>query len=380
VERLPGGERSVGMRTRLFCLLTWVGLVYPGLAAEVHIHTIEPTPEHPRNSEGSFVTLVSGRLLFCYTEFYGGASDHSAARLVALHSDDEGRTWSAPRLLLDNEGGANVMSVSLLRLKSGKIALFYLLKNSWLDCRPQVRFSQDEGGTWSAPVLMADAPGYFVLNNDRVIQTAQGRLVAPVAFHRARGTDPETSKSFDARAIALWLLSDDDGVTWREAATWYGLPAPTRSGLQEPGVVELPAGGLLSWFRTDQGVQWESRSTDNGQTWTPPAPGPLHSPTSPASIKRLPGSDSLVALFNDHSGDFEFVKGKRTPLVLALSGDGGKSWQKKRLIESDPDGWYCYTAMHFTSDALLLAYCAGDSKVGGLNRLRLRRVPLAELR
>jgi hypothetical protein len=63
-------------------------------------------------------------------------------------------------------------------------------------------------------------------------------------------------------------------------------------------------------------------------------------------------------------------------LVTATSSDGGKTWLHRKLIENDPDGWYCYTAIHFTDDAVLLAYCAGDKKVGGLNRLRLRRISL----
>jgi len=42
------------------------------------------------------------------------------------------------------------MSVSLLRLQNGEIALFYLLKNSEQDCRPVMRLSRDEGTTWSA--------------------------------------------------------------------------------------------------------------------------------------------------------------------------------------------------------------------------------------
>ena len=70
------------------------------------------------------------------------------------------------------------------------------------------------------------------------------------------------------------------------------------------------------------------------------------------------------------------VKGKRTPLVAALSSDGGKTWPRRKLIEGDPDGWYCYTAIHFVDRAVLVAYCAGDSKVGALNRLRMRRIDL----
>lgn len=44
------------------------------------------------------------------------------------------------------------------------------------------------------------------------------------------------------------------------------------------------------------------------------------------------------------------------------------------------DGWYCYTAIHYAGDAVLLGYCAGDYKVGGLNRLRIRRIDLGWLR
>jgi len=33
---------------------------------------LDPGPDNPRNSEGAFVTLKSGRILFVYTRFYGG--------------------------------------------------------------------------------------------------------------------------------------------------------------------------------------------------------------------------------------------------------------------------------------------------------------------
>lgn len=341
---------------------------------------LDPTPEYPRNSEGSFVTLQSGRLLFCYTQFYGGAADASPARIVGIHSDDQGRTWSEPSVIVENEASHNVMSVSLLRLASGKIAMFYLVKNSWIDCRPHIRVSTDEGKTWSAAKRILDAPGYFVLNNDRVIQTSKGRLIVPLAFHRSRGEDPESSKSFDARAIAMWLYSDDEGGTWTEAKTWWAMPVVSGSGLQEPGVVELADGSLFSWCRTDQGSQFGFRSKDAGQSWTPPEPTELKSPRGPASIKRLPGSNDLLALFNDHSGRFDFVPSKRTPLVAAVSSDGGRTWPRRTLLEGDPESAYHYTAIHFVDDqTVLLAYCAGDDRVGALNRLRIRRLTLDEL-
>ncbi|MBM3738830.1 MAG: exo-alpha-sialidase [Acidobacteria bacterium] len=353
----------------------------PATAGEL-VWNLDPSKETPRNSEGAFVTLNSGRILYVYTQFYGGSHDESPARLASVHSDDGGRTWSAkPATIVENTAGANVMSVSLLKLKSGKIALFYLIKNSWIDCRPYVRFSTDDGRTWSAAQATIAAPGYFVLNNDRVVQIESGRLIMPLAYHRSRGSDPSSSRSFDGRAVALWYYSDDDGAAWTESDSWWAVNGVTRTGLQEPGVVETPGGALFSWARTDQGSQLAMWSRDQGKSWSAPEPTQMISPVSPASIKRIPGTPDLVALYNDHSGQFLFPAGKRTPLVSAISSDSGRTWTRRKLIESDPDGWYCYTAMHFAPDgALLIGYTAGDPKVGRLNRLRIRRIPTGWLR
>jgi len=359
-------------------LSVFLGLATTRLTAEENTVAlnIEPSKDNPRNSEGSFARLKSGRLIFYYSQFYGGAEDGSPARIAGIHSDDAGRTWSEPQVVLENTAGNNVMSVSLLRLASGKLAFFYILKNSWLDSRPYVRFSSDEAATWSEPKLVVAAPGYFVLNNDRVVQLTSGRLIVPVAFHRSRLADPQSSKSFDSRATDLWYYSDDEGQTWQESPSWWAIPVRSGSGLQEPGVVELADGKLFGWARTDQGVQYGLTSTDSGKTWTAPLPTTLESPTSPASIKRLPGSTSLLAVYNDHSGRFPFQPKRRTPLAVAVSSDNGQTWPDAKLIEDDPNSWYCYTAIYFVDDAVLLAYCAGDTKVGPLNRLRIRRIPL----
>lgn len=342
---------------------------------------IAPTKEYPRNSEGAFVTLKNNDILYAYTQFYGGESDHSSARIVEIRSKDSGQTWSEPVTLVENTGGYNVMSVSLLRLKNGNIALFYLVKNDLHDCKPYVRISADDTKTWSAPVAMTENPGYFVVNNDRVIQCRSGRLVAPAAYHRPIIRNGK--KSDDGRAIALWLLSDDNGATWRESKLWWAVPEPdTNTGLQEPGVVELENGALFSWSRTNTGVQYGFVSLDGGETFSAPYRTSLISPVSPASIKTIPGTSRLLALYNDHSGRFPFSPKRRTPLVAAISDDGGVTWPVAKVIEDDPDGHFCYTAIHFTGDYMLLAYCAGsltDKTRYGLNPHRIRRIKLDTL-
>jgi sialidase-1 len=367
------------LRRREFLMTASAAVAAPLIGAESEnrvVLNLEPTGDNPRNSEGAFATLSSGRVIFLYTQFYGGARDNSPARIAAIHSDDGGSTWSAPSVVIENAGRENVMSVSLVRLASGRLALFYVLKNDLSDCRPRLRLSSDEAQTWSEPKVVIAAPGYYVLNNDRVVQLRSGRLVVPVAYHRMNGPDAGNYNSFDRRAVAIWYLSDNDGETWREADDWWAIPVRSGTGLQEPGVVELADGRLFCWARTDQGMQYGMMSEDGGNTWSTPAPTTLSSPVSPASIKRLPGSASLLAVWNDHSGAFPFPERKRSPLASGISSDNGVTWTNRKLLEPDPDGWFCYTAIHAVGDAVLLAYCAGDPKVGGLNRLRIRRVGL----
>jgi hypothetical protein len=303
-----------------------------------------------------------------------------------ITSHDDGNSWSPePQILVENYGDLNVMSVTLLRLLDGQIALFYLVKNSARDCRPRMSISEDEAATWSAPSPTIPAPGYFVVNNDRIIQLRSGRLVIPAGYHRAKSESGSFSEVMDHRCIFITYLSDDLGSTWRESATWWALPVPTNSGLQEPGVVELANGHLFAYCRTDSGYQWGTTSRDGGVTWSPPEPTRFISPCSPLSIKRLPPRDGqksgdLLAIWNDHSGRFELPTPAkeshgRTPLTSAISTDEGRTWTHHRLLEDDPESGYCYTAIHPFGDFVLLAYCAGGKTTGSiLNTLRMRKV------
>jgi Neuraminidase (sialidase) len=327
---------------------------------------LPPGKGNPRNSEGDFIQLKDGRVLFIYTHFTGGDRDESTAHLAGRYSADAGRTWTArDELVLPNEGGQNVMSVSLLRLQSGEVALFYLRKNSLEDCRAYLRLSTDEARTWGPPTLCTPAPGYFVVNNGRVIQLKTGRLVVPAARHNVPG------HTWTGRGVALCFLSDDGGKTWRPSRTELQGPEGSRSGLQEPGVVELKGGKLLMFCRTDRGCQYLSDSANGGETWLPARPSDLKSPLSPASIKRIPKTGDLLLVWNDHRDVDAAHRGKRTPLKVAVSRDEGKTWDKVKTLEDDPAGWYCYTAIAFVGDRVLLEHCAGGKDVPLLSRLQL---------
>jgi sialidase-1 len=347
-------------------------------AQEVPVRVLELAPgkDNPRNSEGSFVTLKDGRILFVYTHYAGGGGgDNDPAYLAGRYSSDGGRTWTTEdRTIVEkNQGGMNVMSVSLLRLQSGEIALFYLLKNSEEDCRPVLRLSTDEGTTWGPPTpCITDEVGYYVLNNDRVIQLKSGRLVAPVALHVIKGSGQQP----DWNGTVMCYLSDDSGKTWRRSQTAQKVfdAKKNRVTAQEPGVVELKDGRVLMFIRASGGFQYLAYSQDGGDTWSAPVASTLASPVSPASIERLPSTGDLLLVWNNHADIPASLRGRRVPLSVAISKDDGATWQHVKVLEGNPQGWYCYIAIHPVDDAVLLGYCAR-----GLALTRVTRVPVAWL-
>lgn len=310
------------------------------------VMTLSAGENNPRNSEGDFITLKNGKILFIYSHFTGksGADDGNAI-LACRASGNNGNSWSAEDVkIVGQEGKMNVMSVSLLRMNNGEIALFYLRKNSDCDCIPVIRTSSDEAVSWSDPRdCITDRKGYFVLNNSRVIQLRNGRIMFAVSLHKSPG-----DSVFSEYGRNWSYLSDDNGKSWKSGLE---VPDPDSVILQEPGLIELKNGQILMYLRTMSGVQYFSYTDDYGNTWSPAKPGNISSPCSPASIVRIPSTGDLLLVWNDNGKNQ-----KRTPLNLAFSRDEGKTWNNNTVLRNDPAGMYCYPAIHFVNNDVLIAY------------------------
>lgn len=367
-----------------------------------------------RNSEGDFIILKGGDILFAYSKFLSGkGDDHDRCVIAARVSKDKGETWSSEdRIIATNEvePEGNVMSVSLLRLNDGRIALFYLQKiagdTETIATRVMMKTSSDEGQTWSEETdCTAGMPlGYRVVNNARIIRLKSGRVLIPVAWHRFHGTG-DYDMDNDAELYCIW--SDDDCATWQRGKGYYidemegkvgkyvpgckenqlcklakasdedKAPAGKRVITQEPGIIELNDGSVLMYIRANTGYQWYASSRDGGETWEDLRPAPYVGPLSPATMRRL-ADGRLLLIWNDHEGREEELGRARTPLTLAISTDEGQSWPARKILEGsyDPENrthyHYCYTATLELKDRILLAYCAEDN----LKHLRITSVPL----
>ena len=342
---------------------------------------IAPRPGNPRNSEGDFIRLKDGTLLFAWSCFYEAGSienaswDNGGANIVFRRSFDDGETWSSEDEMLVRNDAMNVMSVSFLRLPDGRIALFYVRKLSARESEIVMRTSPDEAKSWSDAVKVSSGlpKGYYILNNARVIRLATGRIVMPLALHR------ENAEGRLAKEASLvCVFSDDAGATWRAGATVEVHEADgTLVDTQEPGVVELKDGRVMMWARTSFGSQYAGLSNDGGMTWGAFGPTGLIGPRSPATVRRLK-SGALVAVWNDHRLNPELVpRGRRAPLSVALSHDEGRIWQKSVPIEENLANFFCYTALYERDDGILLAYCSKQTR--NLDSIRITFVPFGAL-
>lgn len=315
-------------------LLTFIGLSTIAFTAMQPFHkvVVPVAPQNPRNSEAAIIPLKDGSLLLGWTEFYAGnGADHGPARISGLLSSDGGKTWEGKYVLVENDGGCNVMEVNFLRLKDNRIALFYCQKNSEsADCRVMMRASNDEGKTWGNAKQISPDNAYTGLTNGRCIRLKSGRILL------------ETWHNGDSYCY----ISDDDGETWRESQR-----VKPGDGSWEPACIELKDGRVLMLMRTGLGGQYKSISADGGETWSEPVITPLAGTAAPVSISRIPNTGDLLAVWN-HNPD----GGGRRPLTAAVSSDEGETWTRFKNIEDNPDDQWAYPAVTWIDDCAFLTY------------------------
>ena len=362
-----------------------------------HICDLAPTPENRRNSEGCFLTLKDGRILFVYTRYNEqGHQDGCNADLYAILSDDNGETFGKPFPFYERSriGADNVMSVTLRWMDNGDMGLFFLRKIEGTQCNGIFVRSADEGKTWSEPVFFTEPLGYICVNPDRVIRLKSGRWLAAGAIHSAtRLEDTPDGKRKIAEDLTSGRLqiyaSDDDGFTWKTLVQGISLPTSryNTTGMQEPGIIQLNDGRIWCFIRTDYGRQYETFSADDGETWSEPEASWFTSPDSPLSMKRL-SDGRLFAVWNPiPRGNVRpwridgAMTGSRTPLVCAVSRDEGVTWESITTLEDDDRRGFCYVAIHeLTDGSVLLGYCAGSPEDKCcLSRLRIRKLAKEDL-
>ena len=321
------------------------------------------------------LALSDGRLLLAWSKFDGN-HDNSTARIACALSSDGGRTWEDERPLIENTAGLNVMSPALRSLSDGSIGLVFSFRRSITQATRRFQRSTDEGGSWSDPVDIT-RDGYRTGGHDRLTVLATGRILAPLHC-----TDEWNSHYLYVQVAR----SDDLGQTWRLSGK-VELPAvaSAESGCIEPDIVERADGSLLMILRTAMGTIFRAESRDAGETWVNLRSMEVTAPIAPAIIRRIPGTDNLLLVWNWVFDPSDPMNGRRRRLSCAVSRDGGDSWPvaHRKVLEPDPHDCFAYPSCTFHDGYALLTYYHMHADVAfnfdGPRSLKLMRIPAAWL-
>jgi len=320
----------------------------------------EASAEHPRYCCGGFIELKDGRLMMVNMEYMAGnvhsefaGDDEAPCRLCALYSTDRGRTWGGHRVLVENNpGDINVHLPAILRLKDGGI-LYYFVRYHNLELYTQTTFtgyinrSDDEMESFSQIAeVKYNAHGFLTLRS--------GRIALP--YHKPVG--PWGKEVLHAGAI----YSDDLGHTWT-ASNEITLPL---RGAMEPRIAQRRDGSVFMTMRTQLGNVFSSVSTDDCATWAKPQPTGLRASESMAGLYPIQDTGDMIIIWNEcEEYDYEYNHcGKRTPLTVAVSKDGGETWVHKKHVETAPDYEFTNPHCYFTSyGELIIAYETSKMKI-----------------
>ena len=268
--------------------------------------------------------------------FFGGPNRSSEGRVgqALWFSRRDAQGWAAPRCLAP---GANAMTMCwnpvLYRAPEGPLLLFYKEGPDCSGWRGLVTRSDDAGRTWSrAEPLPAGIWGPI---RNRPVRLEDGGLLCP-----------------SSTELGQWQVhfehTTDLGRAWTRTAS-----VADPHGLQaiQPTLLVWPNGRIQALCRTRASTVAETLSNDGGLTWTPLESTALPNPNSAIDAIRLRDGRALL-IYNASACVVPGVGGgPRTPLSVAVSGDG-RAWKLVGHLEVDP-GEFSYPCVLQTADGLV---------------------------
>jgi len=294
----------------------------------------------PRHSEPTFIERRDGTLLVAWQEFLRSghrAEDTAPSRIAMMESTDEGRSWHSHRVVAETPpGDVNVYSPNFIRVGETiflLVMIYHQLEGGKELISSLRRYrSRDEGRSFEEDDWVWRREHYQVASGvARVLPS--GRILLP--FVKQCGVMWGPGDHLDASC----LYSDDGGESWQRIGQWLKLPM---RGTMEPHVAAAGEGRVAMVMRNQLGSVFAAFSEDDGLTWSLPQTTGLSSPESCPELVSDPRTGDLILIWNHAPYDPGFTShfGRRTPLSLARSRDGGATWEKVADLRSEPLGCY----------------------------------------
>jgi predicted neuraminidase len=309
-------------------------------------------PEVPTGSykhPACFDELANGDL---YLVFFSGKGEYgdTHASVWGSRLKKGARKWSKPVVIASNPFHSLGNAV-VWQAPDGVVWLFYVSRygTTWSDSRITAKISRDGARTWSESFMLTFQPGTMV--RGRPIVLGNGDYLLP-AYHET-GHDTE---SVGPDTTSLFLGFNPAKQLWTEA----GRIRSARGNLQPaPAVIE--GSHLVAFCRrggnyepTTNGWLVRAESHDHGQTWTEGRDCDIRNPNAAVDLLKL-RNGYLMLVFNDSMND-------RTPLTVAISTDGGKTFPRRRNLLNEPKGDFAYPVAIQTKDGKIQVLFTSDER------------------
>ena len=216
------------------------------LFENIHVAQWPKLPHGYRTSMGDMIQLKDGRFLLSYTRDVYPYGRYNGAAIVGRYSSDEGKSWGEEFVMIPAptpHGKHLYCHPSFLRLKNGDVLLAYVYSSAGAPWYAHNYFhrSTDDTKSWGDKFILTPSTGMMVVHNDKLIQTASGRIIAPAAFTLVPHSGGHRGE------VSCVYYSDDQGFRWKRSKNYVNaLPVEA----QEPAVVELKDGRLMMLCRT----------------------------------------------------------------------------------------------------------------------------------
>lgn len=342
---------------------------------------VRATPVAPKHGEQTVARRRDGSLWLLWSEFLRTdllpaaerppdsplrrhpTGDDGYARISGCESNDEGRTWSMPRVVVDDRDAlVNCISPGLARMRDGRLLVAYSWRSggngrdNYGNCAKMVRVSADEGRTWSQRTRITPAgTDYHTGCHDRAWTLSSGRTIVQCHTILPPGVARPGAAHRRTCMGTYYAFTDDHGATWRRSAVLLDPIAGVGGRLEEACLAERTDGSLVQFIRSWHGQSFRCESTDGGATWSEPVPSGVFSALAPSWVGRVPDSADLLMLWNPTWNPDAPIAGRRTVLAAAVSRDGGRTWGLPKALETHCDQWAEYPGVTWTrnGDALV---------------------------
>ena len=287
--------------------------------------------EAPRKFQGCPTLAVTrgGRIWLGW--YAGGIREPDMENYnLLVKSDDGGRTWSDPVLVIPSSKENHIHGREM-HARRGQPLVRY---EGWI-------FNDFTHHEWLSVCEDPDA-AEPVFSEPRCLDIGFLRC-KPLVTDTGRWLHFNYDQTEEKGLVRYgYSISDDEGKTWQHR---YG-SEKLATYFDEAMAYQKKDGTIRMLARSSIGQLAQSFSTDNGETWTAAEPSGITSADTRFYVRRTP-TGRILLIVNDCAGS-------RTNMTLCLSEDEGETWKYRKCI--DTRGNISYPDADFLNGEICLTY------------------------